>query len=122
MSVGMCICVWYVYMCVGTCMSVGMCICVWVCVYECGYVYMCVGICICVWVCVYVCIPLVSMFVREIPKIGITATKDILTLNLINIFSPSWAESQQFPLPRAYLYLMSNKQAIAMMNEKVRLW
>ena len=78
--------------------------------------------CICVWVCVYVCIPLVSMFVREIPKIGITATKDILTLNLINIFSPSWAESQQFPLPRAYLYLMSNKQAIAMMNEKVRLW
>ena len=99
----------YVYM------SVGMCICVWVCVYECG-------MCICVWVCVYVCIPLVSMFVREIPKIGITATKDILTLNLINIFSPSWAESQQFPLPRAYLYLMSNKQAIAMMNEKVRLW
>ena len=56
-------------------MSVGMCICVWVCVYVCGYVYRCVGMCICVWVCVYVCIPLVSVFVREIPKIGINCNK-----------------------------------------------
>lgn len=60
-----------------------------------------------------VCVYTFGISVGESPKIGIAGTKGIHILNLINIFSPSWAESQQFRLPGIYLHLMSNKQAIA---------
>lgn len=74
-----------------------------------------------VWVRVSVYRLLVSISVEEIPKIGTAGTKGIYIFNLINIFSPSWAGSQQFPLAGTYLHLISSKQAIAPINEKVRL-
>ena len=44
-AVYVCVCVWFVYICVCVCVYMCVCMCVCVCVYVCVYVCVCVRVC-----------------------------------------------------------------------------